>query len=56
MNDDSFVQEYIKKLVEQDIRIGVITNHNKFDKGEFVALKKKAQEQGVGYFPELNFR
>ncbi|MDN5296122.1 MAG: hypothetical protein PWQ71_228 [Bacteroidota bacterium] len=54
-DDDSFVQEYINKLVEQDIRIGVITNHNKFDKGEFVALRKKAQEQGVGLFPGVEF-
>jgi hypothetical protein len=51
----SFVQEYINKLVEQDIRIGIITNHNKFDKGEFVSLKKKAKEQEVGLFPGVEF-
>lgn len=54
-DDASFVQEYINKLVEQDIRIGVITNHNKFDKGEFVALKKKTKEQEVGLFPGVEF-
>jgi hypothetical protein len=54
-DDASFVQEYINKLVEQDIRIGVITNHNKFDKGEFVALKKKATEQEIGLFPGVEF-
>lgn len=54
-DDTSFVQEYIDKLVEQDIRIGVITNHNKFDKGEFIALKKKAKEHGVGLFPGVEF-
>lgn len=54
-DDTSFVQDYIDKLVEQDIRIGVITNHNKFEKGEFVALKKKAKEQGVGLFPGVEF-
>lgn len=54
-DDASFVQDYINKLVEQDIRIGVITNHNKFDKGEFLALKKKAKEQGVGLFPGVEF-
>lgn len=54
-DDTSFVQEYINKLVKQDIRIGVITNHNKFDKGEFVALKKKAKEQGVGLFSGVEF-
>lgn len=54
-DDASFVQEYINKLVEQDIRIGVITNHNKFEKAEFVALKKKAKEQEVGLFPGVEF-
>jgi ABC-type lipoprotein export system ATPase subunit len=54
-DDASFVQDYINKLVEQDVRIGVITNHNKFDKGEFLALKKKAKEQGVGLFPGVEF-
>jgi hypothetical protein len=50
-----FVNAYISKLVEQNIRIGVITNHNKFDKGEFIALKKKALEQGIGLFPGVEF-
>ena len=54
-DDTSFVQEYIDKLVEQDIRIGVITNHNKFEKGEFIALKMKAKEQSVGLFPGVEF-
>jgi len=50
-NDDVFVSDYINKLIEQDIRLAVITNHNKFDKGEFVALKKKANENGIALFP-----
>lgn len=54
-DDASFIQDYISKLVKQDIRIGVITNHNKFIKGEFVALKKEAKEQGVGLFPGVEF-
>lgn len=54
-DDASFVQEYINKLVEHEIRIGVITNHNKFDKGEFIALKKKAKEQEIGLFPGVEF-
>jgi len=54
-DDNSFVQDYINKLIEQDIRIGVITNHNKFDKGEFQALKKKSKEHGIGLFPGVEF-
>lgn len=54
-DENDFVNVYVNKLVEQDIRVGVITNHNKFDKGEFIALKKKALEQGIGLFPGVEF-
>jgi predicted ATPase len=53
--DNDFVNDYVSKLIEQQIRIGVITNHNKFDKGEFVALKRKAVENGIGLFPGIEF-
>ena len=53
--ENDFVNAYVNKLTEKDIRVGVITNHNKFDKGEFVALKKKASEQGIGLFPGVEF-
>jgi len=54
-NENDFVRDYVNKLVERDIRVGVITNHNKFDKGEFAALKKKASENGIGLFPGVEF-
>lgn len=50
-----FVDDYVNKLEEKEIRIGIITNHNKFDKGEFVALKKKASEKAIGLFPGVEF-
>ena len=53
--ENDFVNAYVNKLVEQDIRVGVITNHNKFDKGEFVKLKKRATEEGIGLFPGVEF-
>ncbi|MDR1918020.1 MAG: hypothetical protein LBQ65_00045, partial [Tannerellaceae bacterium] len=53
--ENDFVNDYVNKLVAQNIRLGVITNHNKFDKSEFVALKKKAYDKGVGLFPGLEF-
>jgi ABC-type lipoprotein export system ATPase subunit len=53
--DNDFVNNYINKLVEQNIGIGVITNHNKFDKDEFVALKKKAVKHNIGLFPGIEF-
>jgi ABC-type lipoprotein export system ATPase subunit len=53
--ENNFINDYVAKLVEQKIQVGVITNHNKFDKGEFVALKKKAADNGIGLFSGVEF-
>ena len=52
LND--FGRQYIEQLKTQEIGIGVITNHNKFDKGEFVSLRKKAKKKELDYSQELN--
>jgi len=49
-NENDFCRLYVEKLKEQNINVGVITNHNKFDKSEFVALRKKALKEGIGLF------
>ena len=49
-NENEFCRLYVEKLKEQNINVGVITNHNKFDKNEFVALRKKALKEGVELF------
>ena len=41
---NSFVTEYIDKLNSNRIKLGVITNHNKFVLDEFKALKRKAKK------------
>ena len=43
---NSFVTDYISELESKDIKIGVITNHNKFDLEEYKALKKSARKKG----------
>lgn len=43
-NNGEFCQQYIQKLLEQNIRVGIITNHNKFNRHEFKQLKKEAKE------------
>ena len=53
--DNDFVGQYIEQLKKQNIGIGVITNHNKFDKEEFVSLKKKAKKENIGLFPGVEF-
>jgi len=49
--DNTFISEYIQHLESAHIRLGVITNHNKFDVGEFKALRKKAKKSGIGLLP-----
>lgn len=49
-NENDFCRLYVEKLKEQNINVGVITNHNKFDKSEFAALRKKALKEGIGLF------
>ena len=50
-DDNSFVGAYIDKLEKAGVRLGAITNHNKFDMGEFKALRKAARKRGIGLLP-----
>ncbi len=54
-NENDFCRFYIEQLKSQNINIGLITNHNKFDKNEFVALRKKALKEGIGLFAGVEF-
>ena len=49
--DTSFVNEYIGALKNKDITIGIITNHNKFDFGEYKALKTAAKKKDILVLP-----
>lgn len=49
--DASFTNEYVTALEDAGISLGVITNHNKFNMGEFKALRKKARKRGIGLLP-----
>jgi predicted ATPase len=49
--ENSYISNYVNSLVEANIRLGVITNHNKFALGEFKQLKKKASKKLVGLLP-----
>lgn len=48
---NGFVNDYVKGLKQAGIRLGVITNHNKFELGEFKALRQVAKEQCIGLLP-----
>lgn len=50
-----FISAYVEQLSSQEIGIGVITNHNKFDKDEFCALKKAALQKNIGLFAGIEY-
>ncbi|MEI6892182.1 MAG: hypothetical protein V5783_08435 [Pontiella sp.] len=50
-DENSFVTDYVEGLKKSGIQLGVITNHNKFDKDQFKALRKKAGKENLGLLP-----
>ena len=44
---------YVEALQKAGIRLGVITNHNKFDYDEFKALRSTAKKQGINLLPGM---
>ena len=49
--DNSFITDYVDGLKAAKIQLGIITNHNKFDKDEFKALRKKAKKESIFLLP-----
>ena len=50
--EQEFAARYVAALKQADIRVGVITNHNKFDRDEFRALRKEAKQEDIFSCPE----
>ena len=49
--ENSFISSYVEKLDEQHIKVATITNHNKFDFGEYKALSNKARKKEIYVLP-----
>ena len=49
--DNYFINDYVSALKNSRIGVGVITNHNKFDLGEYKALKKTAARDCILILP-----
>jgi hypothetical protein len=49
--EQDFVARYVTALKSADIRVGVVTNHNKFDRDEFKALRKAAKRENIYLLP-----
>lgn len=50
-NENEYITKYIEKLKAEEIEVGIITNHNKFDIDEFKALKRKANKENIFILP-----
>ena len=50
-NPNNFIKEYIACLKKEKIHIAVITNHNKFEKDEFINLYKQAKNEDIWVVP-----
>ena len=49
--ENRFISDYIQALSAAGIRVGVISNHNKFDPDEFKALRKRAKKGSIFLLP-----
>lgn len=52
-DENNFVNAYIEALKKAEIRVGVISNHNKFDLDEFKALQKNAFKEEIFLLPGI---
>jgi energy-coupling factor transporter ATP-binding protein EcfA2 len=52
-DESHFLNLYVEGLKKSDIRIGLISNHNKFDLEEFRSLRKKALKEEIYLLPGL---
>jgi len=50
-SESDFVPRYIAALKQAGIHVGVITNHNKFDREEFKALRRAAKKEDIYLMP-----
>lgn len=48
---NSFVKDYVAALKQAGIGVGIITNHNKFDKDEYNAIRKAARKEDIFILP-----
>jgi len=51
--DNQFIASYVKCLKNAGVRVGLIANHNKFDRDEFNALKKAACKEEIFLLPGI---
>ncbi|TRZ90596.1 MAG: hypothetical protein D4R88_03365 [Methanosarcinales archaeon] len=50
-NYKEYAKKYVNELKRNDIKIGAITNHNKFDKDDFEIIQSAAMDSGIFLLP-----
>ncbi len=50
-DEKDFVNEYVNKLIEEEIKVGIVTNHNKFDAEEYKLIKNVAKKKSIFILP-----
>lgn len=55
LEPNKFPELFTNKLIEQNIRIAAITNHNQLDLGEFKAIRKIAEKNDIYVLPGIEF-
>ena len=50
-SENEYIRKYVEKLKAEEIDVGIVTNHNKFDIDEFKSLKKKAKKEDIFLLP-----
>jgi hypothetical protein len=50
-DEKDYCSNYVEGLAKAEIRVGVITNHNKFDFAEFKSLRSTAKKKGIFLLP-----
>ena len=48
---NSFVKEYVFGLKQAGINLGILTNHNKFDREEYAAIRKASKKEDIFILP-----
>ncbi len=48
---NAFINDYVSALKQNNINVGIITNHNKFDKDEYKAIRNNARKQDIFILP-----
>ncbi len=51
--EDRFISDYVTALKDNNIKIGVITNHNKFELDEYKAIRKAGRREEIFILPGI---